>query len=232
MPSTPPFSGRASQLIRPSLPLTGERRDLFISGAPAIHDGQVVGISCIARDITERIQTEKALRRSEARYRELIHALPAAVYTTDGGAASRSTTKLRSLCGGASRKSARIYGADRGRSISRTAPRFHWMNVRWPSHYEKAGPFAAKKSSSNGLTARDAMCCRTRNRSERRRSGRRRHQYAHGHDRPQRGRAGDRTFGGHCHVFGRRDRQQGFEGYRDNLEWRQRSGCLGIRPRK
>jgi PAS domain S-box-containing protein len=61
----------------------GERRDLFISGAPEIHNGEVVGISCIARDITERIQTEKALCFSEARYRELIHALPAALYTTD-----------------------------------------------------------------------------------------------------------------------------------------------------
>ena len=57
----------------------GERRDLFISGAPEIHNGEVVGISCIARDITERIQTEKALCFSEARYRELIHALPAAL---------------------------------------------------------------------------------------------------------------------------------------------------------
>src|SRR5262245_26780267 len=62
---------------------TGERRDLFISGAPEIQDGEVVGISCIARDITERIKTEEALRLSETRYRELIQGLPAAVYTTD-----------------------------------------------------------------------------------------------------------------------------------------------------
>ena len=62
---------------------TGERRDLFISGAPEIQDGEVVGISCIARDITERIKTEEALRLGESRYRELIQALPAAVYTTD-----------------------------------------------------------------------------------------------------------------------------------------------------
>jgi PAS domain S-box-containing protein len=62
---------------------TGERRNLFISGGPTIQDGEVVGISCIARDITERIKTEEVLRSSEARYRELIHALPAAVCTTD-----------------------------------------------------------------------------------------------------------------------------------------------------
>ena len=63
--------------------VTGERRDLFISGAPEIQDGKVVGISCIARDITQRIKTEEALRLSETRYRELIQGLPAAVYTTD-----------------------------------------------------------------------------------------------------------------------------------------------------
>jgi PAS domain S-box-containing protein len=63
--------------------VTGERRDLFISGTPEIQGGKVVGISCIARDITQRIKTEDALRLSEARYRELIQALPAAVYTTD-----------------------------------------------------------------------------------------------------------------------------------------------------
>ena len=63
--------------------VTGERRDLFISGTPEIQDGRIVGISCIARDITQRMKTEDALRLSEARYRELIQALPAAVYTTD-----------------------------------------------------------------------------------------------------------------------------------------------------
>jgi PAS domain S-box-containing protein len=65
------------------LGISGERRDLFLSGTAAIHDGKIVGVSCIARDITERIQTTASLQRSEARYRELIHALPAAVYTTD-----------------------------------------------------------------------------------------------------------------------------------------------------
>src|SRR5262249_50090504 len=43
------------------LTATGERRDLFISGAPEIQDGEVVGISCIARDITDRKEAEKAV---------------------------------------------------------------------------------------------------------------------------------------------------------------------------
>jgi PAS domain S-box-containing protein len=77
------FCGQGFTLDTAIFTITGERRDLFLSGAPAIHDGKVVGVSCIARDITDRIQTAAALQRSETRYRELIHALPAAVYTTD-----------------------------------------------------------------------------------------------------------------------------------------------------
>ena len=62
MRSAPPFAARASQLIRP---LSASPASVAISSSaatPEIHNGEVVGISCIARDITERIQTEEALR--------------------------------------------------------------------------------------------------------------------------------------------------------------------------
>jgi PAS domain S-box-containing protein len=46
-------------------------------------DDLVRPTSEIARDMTERIQTGEALRLSDARYRALIQALPAALYLTD-----------------------------------------------------------------------------------------------------------------------------------------------------
>jgi PAS domain S-box-containing protein len=49
--------------------------------------GQVIGIFAAARDITERIRTEKALRRSEQEFRTLAETVPQIVWATepDGG---------------------------------------------------------------------------------------------------------------------------------------------------
>lgn len=41
---------------------SGERRDLLISGAPALVGNKVIGLSCIARDITERKRAETDLK--------------------------------------------------------------------------------------------------------------------------------------------------------------------------
>ena len=45
--------------------------------------GRIVGASKIARDITERKVAEAKLRQTEHRLRELLGAIPAAIYTTD-----------------------------------------------------------------------------------------------------------------------------------------------------
>ena len=45
-------------------------------------EGNIIGASKIARDITERKQAERALRASEARFRQLADAMPQIVWTT------------------------------------------------------------------------------------------------------------------------------------------------------
>jgi PAS domain S-box-containing protein len=58
--------------------------DISLSVSPLV-DGQgtVIGASKIARDVTERKRAERELRALEQRFREMIDALPAAIYTTD-----------------------------------------------------------------------------------------------------------------------------------------------------
>ena len=62
----------------------GRRIDVSSTVSP-IRDGaqRVVGASKISRDITQRKCIEQALRDNERRFREMVDALPAAVYTTD-----------------------------------------------------------------------------------------------------------------------------------------------------
>ncbi len=48
------FRGECITLDTAIITATGERRDLYVSGAPAMVDGNIVGMSCIAHDITER----------------------------------------------------------------------------------------------------------------------------------------------------------------------------------
>ena len=48
------------------LTASGERRDLFISCAPMLVEDKLVGISCIARDITERNRAEEEIKRALA----------------------------------------------------------------------------------------------------------------------------------------------------------------------
>ncbi|MGH7183658.1 MAG: PAS domain S-box protein, partial [Nitrospiraceae bacterium] len=62
---------------------TGERRDLFLSATPVIAGDEVVGMSCIASDITERKQAQEVVRQSEARLSGIISSAMDAIITID-----------------------------------------------------------------------------------------------------------------------------------------------------
>ena len=115
----------------------------------------------ILRDMTERVRQEAALRLSEARYRDLIQALPAAVYTCDEWGRVMLYNQAAVTLWGREPKWEKICGAGRGKFTGRTATRSHWTHVRWPLHCAKIVRFVAKRSSSNDQTERDAMCFRT-----------------------------------------------------------------------
>ena len=62
----------------------GRLLDISLTVSPiADARGQVVGASKTARDISERKRAEATLQESERRFREMVDALPVAVYTTD-----------------------------------------------------------------------------------------------------------------------------------------------------
>ena len=54
-----------------------------VSGAPVIHDGEVVALISVGRDITDRLATEKALKESEGRFRAWFEFAPDAYFITD-----------------------------------------------------------------------------------------------------------------------------------------------------
>jgi PAS domain S-box-containing protein len=61
----------------------GSIRHVLIDSSVLFEGGKFVHTRCFTRDITDRKRAEAQLRESERRFREMIDALPAAVYTTD-----------------------------------------------------------------------------------------------------------------------------------------------------
>jgi PAS domain-containing protein len=62
----------------------GELIDISLTISPILDGaGNIVGASKIARDISDRKLAERRLSESEQRLRDLLSAIPAAIYTTD-----------------------------------------------------------------------------------------------------------------------------------------------------
>jgi PAS domain S-box-containing protein len=73
----------------------GSIRHVLIDANVFREDGEFVHTRCMMRDVTDHKRSDQALRDSEARLRQIIDALPAAVYTTD---ASGRLTHYNAAC--------------------------------------------------------------------------------------------------------------------------------------
>ena len=61
----------------------GSIKDVLITSSVYWEDGRFIYARCLTRDITDLKRAEQALQDNERRLREVIDALPAAIYTTD-----------------------------------------------------------------------------------------------------------------------------------------------------
>ncbi len=61
----------------------GSIRHVMINSSGLFEDGKFIHTRCFTRDITKRKRAEDQVRQNERRLREVINALPAAIYTTD-----------------------------------------------------------------------------------------------------------------------------------------------------
>ncbi len=61
----------------------GGIRNVLMNSSVLFEDGKFVHTRCFTADVTDRKQMEAQLRENERRFREMIDALPAAIYTTD-----------------------------------------------------------------------------------------------------------------------------------------------------
>ncbi|HUQ79987.1 MAG TPA: PAS domain S-box protein [Gemmatimonadaceae bacterium] len=61
----------------------GEVRRLAATTTPIRHGGKVTGVLVLARDVTEHLERDAALARSEARYTDLVESASDAIFTVD-----------------------------------------------------------------------------------------------------------------------------------------------------
>jgi len=61
----------------------GSRKFGEVSAAPLSRNGKIVGLTCVARDITDRKKAEMALMEREERYRTILESIKEGYYETD-----------------------------------------------------------------------------------------------------------------------------------------------------
>ena len=93
------FLGKTSfNVIFRIIRLDGDVQILDASASPVYDNhGDIVSLIGINLDITERKQVEDALKKSEAKFRELFYLLPAGVFTKDQDGRYTSTNDLKKM---------------------------------------------------------------------------------------------------------------------------------------
>jgi PAS domain S-box-containing protein len=61
----------------------GTIKHVVITSTPRFQDGRFVNTRCFTQDVTDEVLAQERAAETEERYRQLLEALPAAVYTTD-----------------------------------------------------------------------------------------------------------------------------------------------------
>jgi PAS domain S-box-containing protein len=82
--SGPPSPLAAQKFIR----LDGTPVEVELTVTPFLHEGESA-VQMVARDVTERLRAQEALRASEERYRRLVEHIPAIIYTAEFGGQGR-----------------------------------------------------------------------------------------------------------------------------------------------
>ena len=78
------LSGKMIRVVNEPVGINNEVRFYDTIKTPIQNDdGEIIGLLGVSRDITERMQSERALQYSEERYRKLIEATTSIIWTTD-----------------------------------------------------------------------------------------------------------------------------------------------------
>src|SRR6266550_654585 len=110
------------------------------SNTPIVSNGEIIGVLSMAEDITDELQTQSALRRSELRHRDLVNSLPHYIFSVDNE--NRYTAVNAAVCG--------FFGRPESEIIGRTA-----VELGIASHVAEPWCETNRRTREAGMTMRN-----------------------------------------------------------------------------